>query len=86
MRLRFLGGVVGVSGLVLLFSAVPAGAADEVTFPRGSARVGALPVIPVRITNETGTMLSLSVTSAACTPRILSSVSQVSSRLPPSTR
>jgi hypothetical protein len=71
MRLRFFGGVMVLSALALLLSAVPSGAGDQVALPGGSARVGALPAIPVRITNETDTMLSLSVTSAACTPRIL---------------
>lgn len=71
MRSGCFGGVMAVSALAFLLSAVPSGAGDEVAFPRGSVRVGALPVIPVRITNETDARLSVSVTSAACTPRIL---------------
>ena len=62
--------VVAVSAVALLLAAVPSGAGDEVTFPRRGAQVETLPVVPVRITNESDAMLSLSVTSAACTPRL----------------
>jgi len=60
-----------MSALALLLSAVPSRAGEELALPGGSARIGSLPTIPVRITNEADSTLSLSVPSAACTPRVL---------------
>jgi len=70
MRSGLLTGIMAPSALVLLLSVVPPAVAADEALLRGSVQGEALPAIPVRITNETDTMLSLSVTSAACTPRV----------------
>jgi len=70
MKSGLVGAVMVASALMLTLSAMPSRAADEVALERGGVRVETLPVISVRITNETDDTLSLSVTSAACTPRL----------------
>jgi hypothetical protein len=70
MRSGHVGGLLPASVLALLLTAAPSGAGDGVAVPPDPSGVETLPVVPVRITNETDRKLSLSVTSAACTPRI----------------
>jgi hypothetical protein len=63
------------SGLGLLLAlwasgATPAGADDRLRGGGGDL-IAALPEIPVRVANATDAMLSLSVTSALCAPRLI---------------